>query len=129
MHESLLSIKINTSVENLFDFTINPDNTHKWIEWIKKEWVEWEKIQIWSIYKCESWNGNISASEVVNLIPNSLFHIKSLDSHFEVIYFYTRIDNNQSILNYYQFMSDKTPLSKSLWQEHLEVLKNILEGK
>lgn len=34
MTENLLSIKIHCSVEKLFQFTVNPENTHLWIDFI-----------------------------------------------------------------------------------------------
>jgi hypothetical protein len=40
MKENLLSIKIDINIEKLFSYTINPENTHKWIDSITKEWIE-----------------------------------------------------------------------------------------
>jgi len=66
MKENLLSIKINTSIQKLFNFTINPENTHKWIDFIEKEWIDWKIIKKWIIYK-NSWKDlNINSYELIN---------------------------------------------------------------
>lgn len=127
MNENLLSIKINVSVEKLFSFTINPNNTHKWIDWIEKEWIEWDKICIWTIYKNICVKGITYNYELINFIENSIFHLKSKDSNLEVIYFYIKISENESILNYFEFMSDSSNLLYPLWKNNLEKLKNNLE--
>ena len=128
MKNNLLSIKINISVEDLFNFTINPDNTHKWIPFIDKEWIEWDNIEKWTIYKNSRWK-DINKYEVINIEKNSKFHLKSLDSKYEVIYFYIKISKNECILNYYEFMSDWNILWDPFEQKILKNLKTILETK
>lgn len=128
MKENLLSIKINTSIEKVFSFTINPENTHKWIDWIKKEYIEWNRVEIWTIYK-NYWKDKIINSYILhNIINNELFHLKSLDSNYEVIYFYNKISENETLLNYYEFNSDWTDLVNPFNISTLQKLKNILEN-
>lgn len=131
MKENLLSIKIDVSARDLYLFTINPNNTNKWID-LEWEYIDTETIQIWTIYtnyyKNEK-NENIYSSYVLsNLIENKLFHIKSLSSKLEAIYFYNEISENESILNYYEFNSDWSDLSSPLWINSLIKLKQILEN-
>ena len=129
MKENLLSIIINTPIENLFSYTIDSKNTNKWIDFIEKEWIEWEKIEIWTIYKNNWTDWNINSYKLVNFEKNKIFHLKSLDSTYEVIYFYNKINDNKSILNYYEFMSDSNQLPDLFKIETLRNLKNILENK
>jgi len=126
MKENLLSIKIDKNIEDVFNYTINPENTHKWIDFIDKEWIEWDKIEEWTIYKnSNDWKINIY--KVVNIKKNKIFHLKSDTSKYEVIYFYNKISNNETILNYYEFMSDWSILEWAFKQETLLKLKSILE--
>jgi hypothetical protein len=128
MKENLLSVKINCSIEKLFDFTINPNNTHLWIKWMEKEWINTEQIEVWSIYK-NNWinSSNIDIYELIKLEVNSLFHLISKDSQYQVIYYYTKIDDNNSILNYFENMRDWTNLDNPFSNSNIKKLKNILE--
>lgn len=127
MRENLLSIKINKNIYEVFNFTINPENTHKWIDFIDKEWIEWEKIEKWIIYK-NSNNWDINTYKLINFEENKIFHLKNINSKYEVIYFYNKINENETILNYYEFMSDWNNLEWLFEQKTLIKLKNILEN-
>jgi len=128
MKENLISIKINKSVEEVFEFTVNPKNTHLWIDWIIKEWIESDKIKIWTIYKniWLNWESE-NSYELIELENLKKFKLKSLDFGYEVTYFYNKIDDNSMILNYFEEMKDWSDLSKPFENIVLEKLKNVLE--
>jgi len=128
MKENLISIKINKPIKKVFEFTINPKNTHIWINSIKKEWINEEKIKLWVIYKNHWTNSKIIDSyELIEFKENKKFKLKSLNSSYEVSYFYHEIDKNSCILNYFEEMTDLSELINPFEIKTLKKLKINLE--
>lgn len=50
-----------------------------------------------------------------------------MGSSYEVIYFYNQVDSENSILNYYEYMTDGSNLMSPFPQKHLQKLKILLE--
>lgn len=103
MKENTLTIKINKSAAEVFNFTINPKNTHLWIDFIAHEKVNTDPIALGTTYRNQNQKGDWSSYEVVEFIPNKFFRLKSKDKDYSVRYTYTPISKNQSELEYHEW--------------------------
>lgn len=126
MQHNKISIVINKPISLVFDFTINPDNTHLWIDSVKEEQTNEWPVRIGTIYKnCD--NHDVwSTYTLVGLEENKIFELASLDGIYHVRYTYRIIDADSCELEYYEWM-DEGELATPFSMHHLEALKNLLE--
>ncbi|QSH39434.1 hypothetical protein JXR01_00250 [Candidatus Kaiserbacteria bacterium] len=121
MNKNTLHIDIDTSVEELFAFTIDPNNTGSWVGTIEKEIVDAYPIGLGTIY-----TNDFSKLVVSAFIPNELFELSEINGEYRVRYTYTSTKEG-SHLEYAECMKDGSDLNKPFVQENLEKLKKVLE--
>jgi hypothetical protein len=126
MKENKISIKLNRPVSDVFLFTINPLNTVKWAEGIKKEETNEWPVKTGTIYKNSDDSGKWSAYLLVRLEENRLFELLSEDKNYHVRYTYTPISETESHLEYYEWV-DEGNLERPYSQEALDKLKRAIE--
>jgi len=51
MKENIISIIINKSIHEVFEFSTNPQNTHLWVDSIKEEMTNEYPPKLGTIYK------------------------------------------------------------------------------
>jgi hypothetical protein len=128
MKENKLTIEINRPIAEVFEFTINPDNTHLWIDFIAKEEVNNRPVQLGTKYSNTNKNGNVNSYVVSQFEENNIFELQNLNADFMVRYIYTPIGDNQMNLEYFERVNEGE-LSDPFPQSALDKLKKILEEK
>ncbi len=125
MKENELKIIINKSIEEVFEFTTNPKNTHLWVPFIEEEVAEEFPPKIGTAYKNRrgtSWN----ISKVSEYKINKAFKLEN--DIFSVKYSYKKIKENSTELIYLESVK-RGKLAKPFTKEILQKLKTTLEGK
>lgn len=126
MHSNKLIIIINKSVEEVFEFTVNPNNTPKWIDSIKREEVDSFPIEVDVQYTNWDKDNKQNSYWVTEYQKNKVFQLDSVDGEYKVRYTYTPISGNKTQLEYFEWQ-EGGELESPFTQETMEKLKDILE--
>ncbi len=121
MKSNTLKIIINKPVNDVFEFTINPNNTDKWCEGAGREWTNEWPCKLGTIY--ENNNGFLTVTEFE---INKLFTLTKQDEFF-VRYTYKATSENITEMIYYEESLNNKLLSItdiSVMQKLKEVLEN-----
>jgi len=127
MKERKFLITINRHVSEVFEFTINPINTAKWIDGIEKEETNEWPVKVNSIYRNIGTSGKWNEYTLTRFEENKIFELTSKDGRYHVRYTYAPITDNISTLEYFEWV-DEGELSDLFSQSVLEKLKVILES-
>lgn len=125
MKENKLTIKISKSVHEVFEFTINPDNTPKWIDEVAEELAEYP-IKVGTKYKNRGDEEGWTEYFVSDFEKDKIFELKALNSPYVVRYTYKTISPTETELTYHEWM-EEGELDKPFAMKTLENLKQILE--
>jgi uncharacterized protein YndB with AHSA1/START domain len=128
MKELKLTVIIHKSISEVFEFTTNPDNTHKWIESVTKEVSTEFPPKIGTIYQNFDMNSTMNEYVVTQYIQNKVFQLDATHADYKVKYTYTKIEENITELEYFEW-SELDVLYMPFQQEVLDNLKKILESK
>ena len=123
--ENRISVVINKPISEVFEFTINPENTPKWIEYIKDEQVNERPIKIGTIYRNTNNGKDWDAYRVVEFDKNKLFTLKKRGSSYQVSYIYESLGASQTKLTYFE--QDEKGLKDPFSVRVLEKLKSVIE--
>jgi hypothetical protein len=126
MQKNKISIKLNKSAQEIFDFTINPDNTPLWIEHLKVEETSEFPPRVGTIYRNHDGSGNWDEYEVTDLEHGKVFELTSKDGIYHVRYRYFSISKKSSEMEYYEWV-DKGELTNPFKLDVLKKLKQIIE--
>jgi len=128
MKDCKLVIRINKPVADVFHFTLNPNNTHLWVDSIVKEEVNETPTKVGTIYRNVNKEGVWSEYLVLKYEQNKMFEFIASDKNYHVKYTLTPINNSSCELEYFEWVENgelEAPFSIRI----LEKLKNILEEK
>jgi uncharacterized protein YndB with AHSA1/START domain len=126
MSENKITVVINKPINEVFEFTTNPKNTHLWVPFISEEISNEYPPKIGTIYRSCRENDSWSEMKVVEFDNNKKFVISDLDENLFVKYVYHDLNENSTKLEYSDWMIDKdfhSPITKDV----LEDLKKIME--
>jgi len=126
MNENKLSIVIRRPIQEVFEFTTNPKNTHLWIPSIDEEIAEEYPPKIGTIYKNHRTDSNWNIYKVVEFEPNKLFMLTEKNGNYSVRYIYREIDENTTELTYFELV-EEGELEQPFTQEIFNGLKQIME--
>jgi uncharacterized protein YndB with AHSA1/START domain len=127
MQENKIKIIINKSIEEVFEFTTNPKNTPLWIPSIEEEIAETYPPKIGTQYKNRGNNSDWDFYKVIEFQENTIFTLSDLDNNYHVKYSYKRISNNQTEMEYFEWM-ENGKLSNPFTREIIQKLKSVMES-
>lgn len=128
MKENKIVIEINSPVSKVFEFTINPESTHLWIENIVREEANESPIRVGTEYKNLNKQNKWTEYEVVQFYPNKIFEMKQKNDSYHVRYTYESIFDNKTKLTYFEWV-DEGELEEPFSLVVLEKLKKIIEDQ
>lgn len=126
MKSNKLTIQINRSAQDIFEYTLNPSNTPKWVDSILEEKTNESPPKLGTIYKNRGEDGVWRELELTKFEPGKMFVLTSHDSGYNVRYTLTPAGDNTAELEYYEWMN-KGELEELFTPEPLKKLKTILE--
>lgn len=127
MKENKLTIRIKKPIAEVFEFTINPQNTPTWIDSIAEEHTDTREIQVGTKYTNTDQEGTVNSYQVAQFEGNKIFELVSLTSGYHVRYTYTPISDTETELEYFEW--DEVDLVNPFKQEVLEKLKRTMESE
>lgn len=126
MKENRMSIVINKPAHEVFEFIINPKNTHLWVSWIKEENTDEYPPKIGTHYN-NRWDTPVRDSyKVSEFEQDKLFTLSDMDENYHVRYTFTTIPGGIE-MEYFEWMTNGD-LSNPYEQKVLEKLKLIMEN-
>jgi hypothetical protein len=128
MKENTISIKINRPVQDVFEYTINPNNTSKWIEHLIFEESSTYPPVLGTTYRNHCSDGVWDEYEVTDITADQVFELSSKDGVYHVRYTYKAIDNEKSELEYFEWV-DEDELDNPFGLNELNKLKELMESK
>jgi hypothetical protein len=126
MKENKVTIQINKSIEEVFEFTINPNNTPLWIEHLEKEETNEYPPKIGTIYRNHGESKVWDEYFVSAFEENKVFELTSKDGIYHVRYTYIQINENITEMEYFEWV-DQGELSNPFTVEVLQKLKEVME--
>jgi hypothetical protein len=128
MRDNKLSIVINKPVEEVFSYTLNPKNTHAWIDSIDEEVTSEWPPKVGTTYRNRaSGNERWRHYKLTALEDNKSFTLEDTKGNYHVKYSFKLLKDNSTEFEYYEWTVN-TGLESLFPMKHLEVLKSILEN-
>lgn len=130
MNEVRQTIAIDCSANEAFDFTVDPNNTPKWVEGVVHEETNESPTKLGTVYKNQSTDGSWIELEITAFVPGSMFEMTKKGDSTHVRYTFKPVGDNQCELEYYVRVesgevSDR--FSESNIQKILSKLKEVIE--
>jgi Polyketide cyclase / dehydrase and lipid transport len=127
MKDLKLAITINKPAKEIFDFTLNPKNTLKWVDFIAvEETNEWPP-KLGTVYRNRGADdADWSELALTEFEQDRLFTMSKTDGSYHVRYTFTPISPDKTELEYYEW-TDRSELSVPFTMEPLQKLKKLLE--
>jgi hypothetical protein len=127
MKNLILTIKIDEPPGEVFEFTLNPKNTPKWVDSIVYEEANEWPVKLGSVYRNQNKEGKWSEYVLTEFKKDKLFTLTSKDGNYNVRYKLTQLEKNSCELEYYEWV-DNGELEKLFTIEILQKLKNVIEA-
>ncbi len=126
MRENKVTIVIDRPIEDVFEFTTNPKNTHLWIPSIEEEVADSFPPTIGTEYKNRGTDMVWDLYTVVEYEPGKTFTLADQEGNYHVRYSYKQLDVNKTELEYFEWM-ENGDLSDPFTQDILSTLKVVME--
>ena len=126
MKEVKLTVVIKRPAHEVFDFTLNPENTPKWIDGIVKEEADPLPARIGTVYRNQNRQGQWTEYEITALEAGSMFVLSRKDGAYHVKYTLTPTKGHTE-LEYLEW-TDEGELEDPFTQEPLQKLKQVMEA-
>jgi len=127
MKENKITVIIDKPINEVFEFTTNPQNTHLWISSISEEIADEYPPKINTEYRNRRDNNNWNKYKVVNFQKDKVFILSDLDENYFVRYTYRKLANNKTEMEYFEWMT-KGELSNPFMEGIFGNLKKVMEG-
>ncbi len=128
MQENVLTVQIKTSLEELFNYTTRPWNTHLWIdEVVAEDCSPWPPQVGVSHYRNKGHDGVWTDYKLVAYEPNALFELAKIDGSFGVRYTYADLGEGKVELTYREWVNEGE-ITCPFGQDALDKLKRMMEA-
>ncbi|HEY4963182.1 MAG TPA: hypothetical protein VIH90_00610 [Candidatus Saccharimonadales bacterium] len=131
MMELRLSVRVETSASNAFEFTINPDNTPRWVSGIVIEHTNETPTRLGTIYKNQGLDGSCREFSITAFEPGAMFEMSEKNSDIHVKYTFKPLGDDQCELEYYVRV-DSGDLSEPFTEDNIQniliKLKEVIEA-
>ena len=127
MQENKITIIINKPIEEVFEFTTNPKNTHLWIPSIEEEIAEEYPPKIGTQYKNRGNDSDWDFYKVVEFQKDKIFTLADLEDNYHVKYTYRKISDNETEMEYFEWM-ELGDLNNPFTDDIIQKLKSVMES-
>ena len=128
MQENKITVVINKPIEEVFEFTTNPNNTHLWIPSIAEEVAGEYPPKIGTEYKNRGTDSGWDFYKVIEFQDNEIFTLADLDDNYHVRYTYRKINENETEMEYFEWM-ENGELRNPFREDIIQGLKSFMESK
>lgn len=125
MNKFEMTITIDRPVHEVFEFTLNPENTPKWIDAIVKEEAAPLPAGLGTKYRNQNTTGQWTELEITAFEADRMFVMSEVAGSYHVKYTFTPV-GERTQLTYIEWTDDGRPL-KPFDKKYLEKLKQVIE--
>ena len=126
MNKKKIVIVINKPIKEVFEFTINPQNTPLWISHIKEEITDNYPPKIGTVYKNRGDSLEWEVYTVLEFEKDSVFTLKAFNGNYHVRYTYKKLSNTKTEVEYFEWV-ENGELNNPFTQTTLQRLKDVIE--
>ena len=130
MKDNIITIEIARPVEDVFEFTINPNNTHLWIDSVIKERIDTTEIGLgtkyYQVVRLIDGNQGFEQAIISAFIKNKLIEFSYIGTTYKCRYSYKSTIIGTT-LTYIEEAENDEDLSMPMERSTLYKLKKILE--
>ncbi len=126
MKNNKLIIRINKSVQEVFDFLLDPKNTPLWIDSLVYEETNEYPTRLGTRYRNRNKDAIWNEYTVTKFEANKLFEFTAQDNNYHVRYTFKSIHDNLTDLEYYEWV-EQEDISEPFTIDILQKLKRVLE--
>lgn len=127
MKDNRLIVQIDRPLSDIFDFTLNPTNTPKWIESCEKEETSEWPAKIGTVYTNTSKSGDVFKFRMTDIVPNKYFELIGSDNNYHCRFSFRDLGDNKTEFEYHEWM-ESGELDAPFTQEVLNSLKSVVES-
>ena len=124
------TVIINKPAHEVFDFTINPENTPKWVDGVVREQTNESPTKLGTVYRNQGHDGSWSEFEITAFEADSMFEMTKKGDNTHVQYTFMPVDNSHCELEYCVWVDAgeiDERFSKENIKDILQKLKNVIE--
>ncbi len=117
-----IRITIAKPQDEVFEYTLEPNNTPKWCSAIEHESVDTKQIGVGTKY-----TNNFGELEVTDYEKNVYFELSETDTEYQCSYSFRKVDENTTEIIYFEQMLDGSTLVSPMKEKSFKKLQEILE--
>lgn len=126
MKVNKLTVTINKSARNIFDFVLDPLYTPTWIDSVAYEEKNENTTKLGTIYKNKDSRGNWSVFKITAFKQDKMFVMSKKDSNYHVRYTLKPLSEGSCELEYFEWVEDGE-LEEPFTRDVLNRLKKVNE--
>ncbi len=126
IEKNTIIVEIMCSVEKVFSYTTDPQNTPKWIHDIVWEKRSQDNVGVGTKYINQSFDGQTQEFVVIELEKDHRFALKRLSDGYICVYYYSQVGENLTELKYEEWNPEGKNFTPMI-PDYFQVLKKNLE--
>lgn len=131
MKDIKVTITIKRAAHEVFDFTLNPENTPKWVDSVVTEQASEWPTKLGTIYRNQDEDGNWREFEITAYSPGIMFEMTKKDDNHHVRYTLKPLGDDRCELEYHVWTDDgelRGAFTKETIEKILQKLKKVIEA-